>query len=176
MSNYSGIIAPYARLGGKSRLKKRLLSNFAPNYESMTYIEPFFGGGSLFFYKKPSKTEVINDLDKNIYILMNGFKKYNGDEISASINGNYSKEDFFLLKDTKPPTAYEEFLRILIMMKISFFGEMRTFKYANRDQHVKSNYGTKYNERLKDTLNMWQNTEEKVRGKEVKTVWGDVNG
>lgn len=152
MSNYSGIIAPYARFGGKSRLKKRLLSYFAPNYEGMTYIEPFFGGGSLFFYKKPSKTEVINDLDKNIYILMNGFKKYNGDEISASINGDYNKEDFFLLKDTKPTTAYEEFLRILIMMKISFFSEMRTFKYANRDQHVKSNYGTKYNERLKDTI------------------------
>ena len=35
---------------------------------------------------------------------------------------------------------------------------------------------TQVNERLKDTLNMWQNTEEKVRGKEVKTVWGDVNG
>ena len=37
-------------------------------------------------------------------------------------------------------------------MKISFFSEMKTFKYANRDQHVKSNYGTKYNERLKDTI------------------------
>jgi hypothetical protein len=46
----AGIIAPYGRLGGKSRLKKTLIKYFPSNYESMTYIEPFFGGGSLFFF------------------------------------------------------------------------------------------------------------------------------
>lgn len=33
----------------------------------MLYVEPFIGGGSLYFYKNKSIFEVINDLDNNIY-------------------------------------------------------------------------------------------------------------
>nr|WPF46889.1 MAG: hypothetical protein [Lake Baikal virophage 16] len=144
-----GIIAPYSRLGGKSRLKKVLINYFPDNYESMTYIEPFFGGGSLFFYKEPSKKEVINDLDKNIFILMKGFKKYDGNEISDAINGNYDKDKFIILKNYKPKTEYNKFIQLLLLTKLSFFGEMRT--YGNRF-YINSNYGNKYNERLKNTI------------------------
>ena len=31
-----------------------------------TYLEPFFGAGSLFFVKEPSKIETINDIDGNV--------------------------------------------------------------------------------------------------------------
>ena len=33
------------------------------------YIEPFFGGGNMFFSKPPSKMEIINDLSDNIFSL-----------------------------------------------------------------------------------------------------------
>ena len=34
----AGLIAPYGRMGGKSRLKKKLIKYFPTNYEDMTYI------------------------------------------------------------------------------------------------------------------------------------------
>ena len=144
-----GIIAPYGRIGGKSMLKKVLINYFPDNYESMTYIEPFFGGGSLFFYKEPSKKEVINDLDKNIFILMKGFKKYDGNEITKSINGNYDKDKFIILKNYKPKTEYNKFIQLLLLIKLSFFAEMRTF---GNKFYINTNYGNKYNERLKNTI------------------------
>lgn len=144
-----GIVGPYSRLGGKSRLKKVLINYFPDNYESMTYIEPFFGAGSLFFYKEPSKKEVINDLDKTIFILMKGFKKYDGNEISDAINGNYDKDKFIILKNYKPKTEYNKFIQLLLLTKLSFFAEMRTF--GNRF-YINTNYGNKYNERLKNTI------------------------
>ena len=149
-SNIIGGIAPaYSRLGGKSKLKKVLINYFPDNYESMNYIEPFFGAGSLFFYKEPSKKEVINDLDKNIFILIKGFKKYDGNEISESINGNYDKDKFIILKNYKPKTEYNKFIQLLLLTKLSFFGEMQT--YGNK-VYINSNYDNKYNERLKNTI------------------------
>lgn len=148
-----GIIAPYGRIGGKSKLKKVLINYFPDNYESMTYIEPFFGAGSLFFYKEPSKKEVINDLDKNIFILMKGFKKYDGNEISDAINGNYDKDKFIILKNYKPKTEYNKFIQLLLLTKLSFFAEMRTFiKGSDKYHYINTNYGNKYNERLKNTI------------------------
>lgn len=144
-----GIIAPYGRMGGKSRLKKTLIKYFPSNYESMTYIEPFFGGGSLFFFKEPSKKEVINDLDKNIYTLMKGFKKYDGEKIGNTINAKYDKESFKKIKDHKPKGDYDKFIHILLLIKLSFFGTMKTFGNRNK---ISSNYGNKYTERLKNTI------------------------
>ncbi len=34
--------------------------------EHTTYIEPFFGGGALFWAKEPVKVEVINDFNANV--------------------------------------------------------------------------------------------------------------
>ena len=44
--------------GGKHSLRKPI-TDLIPNHD--IYIEPFFGGGSVFFYKPISKLEVIND-------------------------------------------------------------------------------------------------------------------
>lgn len=52
--------------GGKHYIAKYLL-NVIPEHN--LYIEPFFGGGNLFFSKPPSKMEIINDLSDNIYAL-----------------------------------------------------------------------------------------------------------
>ena len=35
--------------------------------EHRTYLEPFFGSGAVFFTKKPSGIETVNDLDDNVY-------------------------------------------------------------------------------------------------------------
>ena len=75
-----------ARVGGKSRLQQRIVNNYFPqNYEDLIYIEPFVGGGSIFFYKNNSKKDIINDLDKNLISVYKGFKKYDAEEIHQNI-------------------------------------------------------------------------------------------
>lgn len=49
--------------GAKWRLAKWIISHFPPHD---TYVELFAGSASVFFNKKPSPVEIINDIDKNI--------------------------------------------------------------------------------------------------------------
>lgn len=151
--NNNSLNSPYGRMGGKSRLKKTIIKFFPSNYENMTYIEPFFGGGSLFFYKKPSKKEIINDLDKDIYTLINGFKKYDGNKISNSINDDYNKDKFLKIMDFKPTNEYENFIKVLVLNKTSFFSDNITFAYRDgKEKKINTNYDDKYKIRLKDTI------------------------
>jgi DNA adenine methylase len=57
------MIGPLAYVGGKNRLANKIISLFP---EHTTYVEPFAGGAQVFFHKKPSKVEVLNDLDFEI--------------------------------------------------------------------------------------------------------------
>ena len=52
--------------GSKWRIAKWIISHFPEGYQNMTYLEPFFGAGSVFFTKERSRIETINDLDDNV--------------------------------------------------------------------------------------------------------------
>ena len=55
----------------------RRLLKFVPEHDA--YLEPFFGGGSLFFAKEPAKIEVINDIDgdlMNFYAVLRDEEKF----------------------------------------------------------------------------------------------------
>lgn len=49
--------------GGKAREIKNFLSHIPNNFNR--YIEPFVGGGAVFWYLEP-KSAIINDLNKNL--------------------------------------------------------------------------------------------------------------
>jgi DNA adenine methylase len=55
--------SPLIWYGGKGNLCTSLLK-YVP--EHLSHIEPFFGGGSLFFRKTPSKIETINDINSDV--------------------------------------------------------------------------------------------------------------
>jgi len=50
----------YCRIGSKRKVADALIQMF-PVHE--TYVEPFFGGGAVFWAKEPSHVEILNDLD-----------------------------------------------------------------------------------------------------------------
>lgn len=51
---------PVTYFGGKADLAERILALMPPH---RVYLEPFFGGGSVFFAKQPATHEIINDRD-----------------------------------------------------------------------------------------------------------------
>lgn len=54
---------PISYWGGKQQLAPRILK-LIPTHKS--YVEPFFGGGAVFFAKPESRIEVINDINDNM--------------------------------------------------------------------------------------------------------------
>lgn len=67
---------PISYYGGKQKMLKHILP-LIPTHK--IYIEPFFGGGAVFFGKNPSEVEVINDLNSyviNFYNVLKDKKKF----------------------------------------------------------------------------------------------------
>jgi DNA adenine methylase len=58
------MVGPLSYLGGKNRIARQIIALIP---EHTTYIEPFCGGAQVFFHKEPSRVEVLNDLDEEIF-------------------------------------------------------------------------------------------------------------
>ena len=76
----------FCRIGTKRYTSDEIINIF-PEHE--IYVEPFLGGASIFLNKKPSKKEIINDLDGE---LMNAYKLIK--------KVNFSNLDKYLKLDT----------------------------------------------------------------------------
>ena len=65
---------PFSYYGGKQTLAPIILSLIP---EHNTYVEPFCGGAAIFFAKKPSEIEILNDTNRELvnfyYIVKNKF-------------------------------------------------------------------------------------------------------
>lgn len=70
-----------SRQGGKYRSREKLVEHL-PEHD--TYIEPFFGGGSVFFYKKPAETSVISDTDRNLMAMYQAVPNVDFSELDFS--------------------------------------------------------------------------------------------
>jgi len=72
----------------------KIISLFPEDYRNMTYIEPFFGSGTVFFRKAPSIVETINDLNEDVYNLFLQIR-VNADELSRLIeNTPWSRQEY----------------------------------------------------------------------------------
>ena len=54
---------PITYYGGKQQLASTILGMMPPH---RVYVEPYFGGGAVFFSKGKSYCEVVNDIDDRI--------------------------------------------------------------------------------------------------------------
>lgn len=72
---------PISYYGGKQSMLKHILP-LIPKHD--TYVEPFFGGGAVFWAKEPSKAEVINDYNANVVNFYRELKT-NFNELNESI-------------------------------------------------------------------------------------------
>jgi DNA adenine methylase len=134
-----GIIPPFARYGGKSRIAKRLIEMFPNPKDYDIYVEPFLGAGNVFLSKdKDGHKEVINDLDKNVYTIFKQLQKnakYINDRVKRN---NVTKSEWLKLNKSNDPAD------IITSIKWSFMGMNR---YWSGHHQIKTDY-LQYQERL----------------------------
>jgi DNA adenine methylase len=93
------IRSPIKWVGGKSRLRKTIISMLPPHE---CYVEVFAGAAWVLFGKQPSKVEVLNDIDGE---LINFFRvvKERPEELIASFEWDLvGREEFERFRDTDP--------------------------------------------------------------------------
>lgn len=127
MELYGGEYPLIRRHGGKFAMYKKVVDAFPDDYESMTYAEPFVGGGSVFFNKEPSKKEIINDFDDDLVRLYRTVKK-SPEELNRRINGSYTRKDFNKLKQLHPTSDIGKVVKQYLLSFLSFLGTGSLFE------------------------------------------------
>lgn len=100
MNTVGNGVTPISRMGGKSKLARRLI-NWFPEFD--IYCEPFLGAGNIFLRipsnKLNDKKVILNDLDTDIYVIFDAIKK-DSKEINQNIRREWlSREEFEKLKN-----------------------------------------------------------------------------
>lgn len=149
------MLPPIGRIGGKKLLKKRIVERFPPAYQEMVYVEPFIGGGSVFYHKDPSAQEVINDIDEGVYLIHSGLKRFSG-----RLKGKFphTRELWEEWKRKVPETDEEVFMKEYLTSKMSFMCN-RTSYCPRVSCRVSLN---DYTDRLKDTVILNQDYREVI--------------
>lgn len=144
------------RVGGKSKLSKYINSKI-PSHK--IYIEPFVGGGAVFFKKEPSEVEVVNDLDTDVYNIYKDMKAVGEQMINKDFTP--SKDKFERLKkQNKFNSKTERLYRNLYLSIFSFRQDRNNYIGVKSSQHKRFNRptngekykNTKYKDRLKNVI------------------------
>lgn len=122
-------LIPY--IGGKTRLAKEIIGRF-PDHEC--YVEVFAGAANIFFRKDMARTEVINDINKDLITLYR-VVKYHLEEFYRQLKWLLvSRDEFTRFIETPPETLtdIQRAVRYYYLAKTSFGGHVakQTFGYA----------------------------------------------
>lgn len=114
----------YKWSGGKRDEIKLFKKHYPDNFN--LYIEPFFGGGAVFFDLN-FNSNVINDKHTESIIFLNEIKKGNSKKIydlMASFDNN-EKVYYYIRDEYKPSSSLEEAFRFFYLRKTCFRGMLR---------------------------------------------------
>jgi DNA adenine methylase len=118
------------RVGGKKTLAERIVKMFPSDYTSNAYSEPYFGAGWVFWKKKKSRFEWINDIDLE---LMNFWKSLmlKSDEVIEKASMQIQHQEImceFLAEIQQSPLTVEQMpdvrraVQYMLVNKASFNG------------------------------------------------------
>lgn len=149
--------------GGKAFQKKIIVPKF-PEHD--LYIEPFVGGGSIFFSKEPAAREIINDKDCSI----SAFYKYIQDHPHPpKFPFAYcSRAQFEKMKADTPKTADDRFVQTFVLQQVSWRALRTNYcpsvaeKYNFRSCKFLQNYDW-YHERLQGVTILNKDYQEVVK-------------
>tara|TARA_R110000822_G_scaffold110099_2_gene240112 strand:- start:484 stop:1209 length:726 start_codon:yes stop_codon:yes gene_type:complete len=136
------------RVGGKSKIKNVIIDKMP---EHQIYVEPFIGGGSVFFSKEPVKVNIINDLDTDIYNIYKDMKDI-GDKM---INKDFTptRDKFNKLKNQKKFKNNIDRLYRNLYLSLNSYASSRK-GYIGEQREIFNELGKKYKTtKWKDFLN-----------------------
>ena len=109
--------------GGKGDEIEEILKYMPDSYD--TYIEPFIGGGALFFHINPKKA-VINDIHPELVKLYRAVGSGDAPAIKAFMLAHPNKEDeYYKVRDLVPINDVEAAARFYYLRKTCFRGMLR---------------------------------------------------
>lgn len=110
--------------GGKTDEIDRIRPHIPNDYD--TYIEPFIGGGAVFFDLKPKKA-VINDIHPELTNFYQQIKEGNGQRIYNVLQDIVFDEDnYYFMRDVfEPENKFEEAVRFYYLRKTCYRGMLR---------------------------------------------------
>ncbi|WP_396151921.1 DNA adenine methylase [Flavobacterium sp.] len=131
MSKNNKLVAPFLKwVGGKRQLMPSIVKLLPKNIKELNYIEPFIGGGAVFFHLQP-KNAIINDFNKE---LVNVYKiiKNNLPELIIDLKKHENKPDYFYkirsldrTEEFNELTPVERASRVIYLNKTCFNGLYR---------------------------------------------------
>lgn len=139
----------FCRIGSKKSMLNRLLKKIP---EHKTYVEPFVGGGALYFAKEPAEKEVINDLDKTLMRDYNLVKRSRDiSKFPKQLNTIEKLQRFLSRKHTTPE---EQLVEAMIRRCNGFGGRYITNKkvYHPSNPYTKLKKLEDYKQRLSNTI------------------------
>lgn len=150
-------IIPY--FGGKTRVANELVCKFPEHH---TFVEPFIGGGSVYWKNDIAKNFVINDLNKDIYHLYKDAKN-NPNSIKKCDLNNMGKEKFNKIREKNSKTACE----VIKLHKHSFSGAPKN-GWARKDQNFKNPFNDGHTDKLRKTKILNQDFEKVLKENDNK--------
>ena len=140
--------------GGKKDEINKINQYLPKKYD--TYLEPFIGGGALYFYIYPEKA-VINDIHKELIDFYQSIKDGYSNQIYKFMNENPNEEkSYYKIRSYKPINQLESAQRFYYLRKTCFRGMIRYNKKGEfnipfgRYKHI--NYEDIKNEKYKNLL------------------------
>lgn len=113
--------------GGKSQLLPELVKYIPKNYNK--YIEPFLGGGALFFYLNP-RAPIISDLNDELILTYKAIRD-NVEKVISILKSYQNNEQFYYqIRNLEPKNLIEEerAARLIYLNKTCYNGLYRVNK------------------------------------------------
>lgn len=152
------INSPFRYPGGKFYARKLILE-LIPKHAH--YIEPFAGGGSIFFAKEKVPKNQLNDIDKELINCLKIMRDKSGQLIQALAGEEATKERHGYFKNQyKPKNALERAKRWFYLNRTSYSGIMKS-------QNCFWGYGEKYSMRPENWPRNILRTSEKLQDVEL---------
>lgn len=109
--------------GGKADEIGRFIQHMPNTYN--TFIEPFIGGGALFFHVRPHKA-VINDVHKDLVDFYTSVKRGHLDDIYEYMESHPNDEaTYYIVRSTSCDTALENAKKFYYLRKTCYRGMLR---------------------------------------------------
>ena len=169
--NNNDILAkPFVKwVGGKRQMLKSLTPFLNINYNK--YIEPFVGGGAVFFHSAP-KTAILNDFNKELITAYRVIK--NKRKLALLINElNYNyfpysncEDKYYQIRGTEHKDTIKSTARFIYLNKTGYNGMYR----VNQSGKFNIPFGKKKNPIKLNEENLW-NCQKALKG--VKLLSGD---